>query len=113
MAFTVLAVKIYHGRSDFIVKDMTGLILATKSIIKPTKKPSKLMPMRRKMDEIILPAGVTGYRSPYPTVVKVAREYQTACPRLCIEASGLLCSARISRIKRMRYIAIIAKKTTT
>nr|WP_242873313.1 hypothetical protein [Oribacterium sp. KHPX15] len=110
MAFPVFAVKIYHGRSDFIVKVMTGLIRTTNSIVKPIKKPSKLMPIIRKMDEIILPPVVTGYKSPYPTVVKVVMEYHIACPRVCIEASGLACSARINKSKRIRYTYIIAKK---
>ena len=46
------------------------------------------MPAKRRNAPTMRPAAVTGYWSPYPTVVIVTRPHQTASPALTMFAPG-------------------------
>ena len=58
--------------------------------------PTRLIPPIIKATATTRPVPVTGDRSPYPTVVTVVIDHQTASPNVAILASG--CGRSISRI---------------
>src|SRR5687768_7185728 len=55
--------------------------------------PSTASPLNMRATATALPTAVTGYRSPYPTVVMVVIAHHRASPNVRILASGTDCSA--------------------
>jgi hypothetical protein len=58
----------------------------------PVTAPSSARPPTISPTAMVLPLGVTGATSPYPTVVSVAHAHHTASPNVRIVAPGAMCS---------------------